>query len=714
MSTVILAEKPSQAKAFAAPFESKKGKGYIEVQKCSTFPQGAKITWCVGHLVELKSPEEYNEAWKKWDLASLPIVPDTFQYKVKANTSDVYKDVKTLLQEAFEIVIACDPDREGENIARSVIELSGNSSKPMKRLWINSLEADEVKKGFENLKDAGPYFYLYQEAQARQISDWIVGMTGTRLYSVLIQKKGLQTKGAMSVGRVQTPSLKLIYDREQEIENFQSEPFFELNGEFKTDVGTYKGKVKRRYKTKKELQEQLDQKQIKEPVKGEITSLNKQLKKTKPPKLHSLSTLQTLANKKYKYSPSSVLKTVQSLYDNPLKLVSYPRTDTQHITESEFNYLKENVANYQAVVGVEFEPASLEPNKRFVDGSVVNEHYAIVPTRKKPTSQELASLSTEQKNIYFEIVNSALAMFHHDYEYEETTIVTTVNTIEFNTIGKVEKRKGWKALFPTTEKKEKKNESEAVTLPPVEKGMTPDAKVSISEGKTNPPKPYTEGQLINMMKTCGQQIDDEELKGTLKEVEGLGTEATRSNIIETLIRQQYIEIKKNIVSVTEKGKILCQAVEGTLLSKPEMTAKWEQFLKRIGQGEAEQQTFIDNTIKFTNLLVDTAKNDIETVDIKQAKANIDSENHIALCPKCQTGHIQDRKTFYGCTDYQKGCKQTFPKKFLEKNLTKPQVKALCEKGKTNVIKGFKSKKGKTFDAHIIYKEGAMQFEFPKK
>lgn len=584
----------------------------------------------------------------------------------------------------------------------------------MKRLWINSLEADEVQKGFENLKDAGPYYHLYQEAQARQISDWIVGMTGTRLYSVLIQKKGLQTKGAMSVGRVQTPSLKLIYDREKEIENFQSEPFFELNGEFKTDVGTYKGKVKSRYKTKKELQDQLDQNQIKEPVKGEITALDKQLKKTKPPKLHSLSSLQTLANKKYKYSPSSVLKTVQSLYDNPLKLVSYPRTDTQHITESEFNYLKENVANYQAVVGVEFEPASLEPNKRFVDGSVVNEHYAIVPTRKTPSSQELASLTTEQKNIYFEIVNSALAMFHHDYEYEETTIVTTVNTIEFNTTGKVEKRKGWKELFPTTEKKEKKNESEAVTLPPVEKGMTPDAKVIISEGKTNPPKPYTEGQLINMMKTCGQQIDDEELKDTLKEVEGLGTEATRSNIIETLIRQQYIEIKKNIVSVTEKGKILCQAVEGTLLSKPEMTAKWEQFLKKIGQGEAEQQAFIDNTIKFANLLVDTAKNDIETVDIQQAKANIDSESNIALCPKCQTGHIQDRKKFYGCTDYQKGCKQTFPKKYLEKTITKTQIKALCEKGKTNVIKGFKSKKGKTFDAHIIYKEGAIQLEFPKK
>lgn len=714
MSVVVLAEKPSQAKAFSAPFQTKTGRGYIEVKECATFPQGAKITWCVGHLVELQSPEEYKKEWKKWDLDSLPIAPNHFQFKVKANTKDVYKTVKELLQEASEIIIACDPDREGENIARSVIELSGNSNKPMKRLWINSLEADEVKKGFENLKDAGPYFHLYQEAQARQISDWIVGMTGTRLYSVLIQKKGLQTKGAMSVGRVQTPSLKLIYDREKEIENFRSEPFFELTGEFKTEVGTYKGKVKNRYKTRKELQDQLDKNQIKDPITGEITSLKKELKKIRPPKLHSLSTLQTLANKKYKYSPSSVLKTVQALYDNPLKLVSYPRTDTQHITESEFNYLKGQLSNYQSLMEVSFEPASLDPDKRYVDGSKVNEHYAIIPTRKIPSEQELASLTTEQKNIYFEIVNSALAMFHHDYEYEETTITTNVKTIEFNTTGKIEQLKGWKELFPTMEKKEKKKEEEMATLPPVEKGMKPDASIRIAEGKTNPPKPYTEGQLINMMKTCGQQIEDEELKDTLKEVEGLGTEATRSNIIETLIRQEYIEIKKNIVSVTEKGKILCQAVEDTLLSKPEMTAKWEQFLKKIGQGEAEQQAFIDNTIKFITLLVDTAKKDIETVDIQQAKANIDSESNIALCPKCKTGHIQDRKTFYGCTNYQNGCRQTFPKKYVEKNLTKTQVKALCEKGKTSVIKGFKSKKGKTFDAHVIYKDGAMQLEFPKK
>lgn len=714
MSTpVVLAEKPSQANAYASAFSTTKGEGYISINKCSIFPKGAKITWGVGHLVELKSPEQYKEEWKTWSLATLPIIPNEFELQPSSRTKDQFKIVKRLLNEANEIIIATDCDREGENIARSIIEVSGNAHKPMKRLWINSLEVEEVKKGFSNLQAAAPYYPMYREAQARQISDWIVGISGTRLYSVLLQQQGLQTKGAWSVGRVQTPTLKLIYDRQQAIQHFKSEPFYELTGDFQTNQGAYKGKYKGRYKDKAELEKLMQQQGIHGEEQGTVTEIKKEEKRTKPPKLHSLSSLQTLANKKYKYSPSETLKIVQSLYDNPLKLVSYPRTDTQHITENEFKYLRENLTSYQNLAAQTFEPSFLEPQKRYVDNQKVQEHYAIIPTKKIPDSSTLNKLDQKQTNLYFEVVKSALAMFHHDYVYEETQVITEVKELPFKSTGKIEKLRGWKSLF-ASDKSDNEDQEENQDLPPVEKGLNVDAQVLIKEGKTQPPKPYTEGQLITMMKTCGKQVDDEEAQETLKDVEGLGTEATRSSIIETLIKQQYIEVKKNKVTVTEKGEILCKAVEGTLLSKPDMTAKWEQFLKRIGANEAKQEDFIANTKKFVSKLVEQAQEDIKNVDTTKAQKAMQDEQHIALCPSCQNGHIVDRKKFYGCSAYSEGCKQTFPKAFLGKNLTKTQVKNLCEKDKTNLIKGFKSKKGKTFDAFLLRTQDGIRLEFPSK
>ncbi len=704
---VILAEKPSQAKAYAEAFSRvKREDGYFYIPACSIFPRGAHLTWGIGHLVELKNPNEYNAEWKRWSLSKLPIIPETFEFKPSAKTRKQFNIVKRLLKETDEIIVATDCDREGENIARSIIRLSGASRKPTKRLWINSLEVDEVRKGFQNLKDGTHYLPLYQEAQARQVSDWLVGINTSRLYTLLLQKKGM--RDVFSVGRVQTPTLKLIYDRQKEIENFKPEPFFEIEGHFHTEKGSYKGKVKKRYKTKEEVDKILQEHHISSEVKGVIEEVKKEMKRQKPPKLHSLSSLQSLLNKKYKYSPSKVLKTVQSLYDQPLKLVSYPRTDTQHITENEFNYLKSNLSAYQNIAGTSFAPSSTKPNKRYVDGSKVQEHYAIIPTKKLPDQKTLASLNRDQRNVYFEILNSMLAMFHHDYVYEETTIITDVKSLEFFSKGKVEKDQGWKALFQKSSADQKKDKEPL--LPPVAKGMAARAEIASKEGATKPPKPYTEGQLINMMKTCGQAIeDDEEAKSTLKDVEGLGTEATRSSIIETLIKQEYIYVKKNVVTVSEKGKLLCQAVDGTLLSKPTMTAKWEMYLKKIGEGKAQSKAFIDNTIAFTHKIVQEAGGSVEKIDVGSTVTEKNKSNQIALCPACKVGYIADRKTFYGCTEYKKGCKQTFSKKILGKALTKSQIKQLCEKGKTNKIKGFKGKK--TFDAALALKEGKVHFLF---
>lgn len=713
MGVCVLAEKPSQAKAYADAFTNvKRQEGYYDIPSCPIFPTGAKITWGIGHLVTLKEPHEYNSDWGKWDLNSLPLVPETFQFKVADDKKKQFNIVKKLLNESDEITVACDCDREGENIARSIINLAGATNKPTKRLWINSLEEDEVKKGFSNLKNGNDYVPIYEEAQARQISDWLVGLNASRLYTLLLQKKGV--KESFSVGRVQTPVLHLIYERQKEIDLFKPEPFHELEALMNVEGKKFKGKYNKKFSTLNELQELLSSHiiaSVPSNVKGVIKDVQTNNKKINPPRLHSLSSLQTLANKKYKYSPSKVLKTVQELYDTPLKLVTYPRTDTQYITENEFSYLKHHLANYQKIAEFSFEPSTLESQKRYVDNSKVQEHYAIIPTKKIPDNNVIGGLTEEQKNIYFEIVKSVLAMFHHPYIYEETVIDTDINQIVFTTKGKVEKSLGWKELFLTDNVPDEEKEEENQTLPSVSIGMELPGVVQAKQGMTTPPKRYTEGQLITLMKTCGKFVDDTEveLKNILNEVEGLGTEATRSGIIETLKRQNYIEVKKNIVYVTKKGEILCTVVNGTLLSKPDLTAKWESYLKKIGQRQGNKQTFIKNTIEFTRRMIGNTKEQIDKSNVDQNINEINNQEHIVLCPSCKKGYITDKKSFYGCTEYKNGCKQTFQKKLLEKTITKANIKQICDKGKTNKIKGFKGKK--EFDAFLVLKEGKLTFLF---
>ncbi|MGY4691272.1 DNA topoisomerase 3 [Salibacterium sp. K-3] len=711
---VILAEKPSQAKAYAAAFpKGQKKEGYMTIPACPAFPEGAVLTWGIGHLIELKSPAEYEASWKRWSLNHLPMLPQTFEFRPSQKTKKQFQIVRRLLKQADYIVVATDCDREGENIAQSIIQEAGVSDKPQQRLWINSLEKEEVRKGFERLRDGKVFHPLYQEAQARQISDWVVGMNASRLYTLLLKNKGLNH--VFSVGRVQTPTLKLIYDRQKEIEQFVPEPYYEIKASFETKAGSYKGKTNKTYGTQEEAEKTLSAHSIGSEEKGSIEAVDVKEKRIKPPMLHSLSSLQTLANKKYKYSPSRTLEIVQSLYDEPLKLVTYPRTDTQHITNSEYAYVKQNISAWQQITGDDFHAEEPRAKKRFVDDSKVKEHHAVIPTKKVPTDAVMQKLTTEQKNIYTEIVKSVLAMFHQDYVYEETVVTTDVKGLLFYSKGKVDKQRGWKTLFDSGSTSSKQQLPE---LPPVEKEMQAKASVQIEKDMTKPPKPYTEGNLINMMKTCGKLVEeDEKAKAALQEVEGLGTEATRSGIIKTLIRQEYIKVQKNVVHVTKKGEILCEAVQGSLLSKPEMTAKWELFLRKIGEGEAEKQTFIDNTAAFTKKLVDTAAQEVENVQIpesglpapKKGTGKRRSVAPIAACPSCGKGSIVLRKSFYGCTEYSNGCRQTFNRTILGKTITKAHIRALCEKGKTPVIEGFQGKR--PFNAALVWSNGKTEFSF---
>ncbi|WP_084243949.1 type IA DNA topoisomerase [Planomicrobium okeanokoites] len=702
MKPVIVAEKPSQAKAYAEAFKTAKREGFLEIMPDAIFPEGAYITWGIGHLVELKEPKAYDPKWGKWSLAALPILPGDYQFQVARGKYQQFNIIKKLIQQTDTVINACDVDREGSNIFYSIYYHTGAKGKNIKRLWINSLEADEVRKGFQELRDNKQDLLLYQEARARQISDWLVGMNGSRLYSLLLQEKGIRE--VFAIGRVQTPTVYLIYQREKEIEAFVPEPFYEVEGDFQAEKGKYKGKAKIKAKVRQEAEDLLEKHAIDPKEEGTVLQVKTAEKQQPAPQLHSLSTLQAAANRKWKYSPAKVLSVMQTLYEK--KLVSYPRTDTQHITNAEFSYLAKQVETYQKLIGAEFPVASRAPKKRFVDNAKVQEHYAIIPTKSMPTARKLEGLARDERNLYEEVLRTTLAMFHRDYRYAETKVTTDVKGLHFFTTGKTEIDKGWKELFPVA-----KDSKSDPALPELREQEKVAAKVAVKEGMTTPPKPYTEGQLIAMMKTCGKFAEDAEDSEILKEVEGLGTEATRSSIIETIKRHEYIQIKKNIVSVTEKGRILCQAIEGNLLSSPSMTAKWESYLKKIGRGEGSPEVFLATIGKFIEKLLTDVPSQLQTNGLPDRVEMVNSKDAIALCPRCKKGSIVSSRGFFSCTEYANGCKQSFPATFLKKRLTAKTIEYLCTKGKTPVMKGFVSKNGKKFSAKLILEDGKLKMEF---
>lgn len=397
---------------------------------------------------------------------------------------------------------------------------------------------------------------------------------------------------------------------------------------------------------------------------------------------------------------------MQGLYE--AKLLSYPRTDTAFITENEFAYLKANFGKYSGFLGLDLEMVQTEPRKRYVDGSKVQEHHAIIPTKQVPTESALAKMDDLQRKIYALVVKTTVAMFLPDYLYEETKIQTKVADLLFQSIGKTPKQEGWKILFKQQTKEEKED---VQTLPLVIIGEHAEVDVKSAEKETQPPKAFTEGTLLTAMKTANKTVDDEEAIKILQEVEGIGTEATRASIIEALKQKEYIQVIKNKLVVTEKGKLLCQAVESQhLLTSAEMTAKWETYLKKIGKREGNQENFINNIKKFIVHLLENVPTDIEKLsfaDYQVQKEKEAEKSIVGKCPKCGN-NIVLKKSFYGCSNYPE-CKFTLAEHFRKKKLTKTNVKELLE-GKETLVKGIKNKEKKPYNAVVkIGEKGYIDF-----
>lgn len=689
--TVILAEKPNQAANYAAAFDTKERKdGYYIVSNDNYL--NAIITYGYGHLISLLSPDEYDEKYKKWNLTTLPIFPKPFKFKVSQGKGKQYNIVKKHLNAADEIIIATDPDREGEAIARYIINHTGNTDKPTKRLWVNSNEVEEIQKAFKQLKDGKETYGFYKEAETRAYADWLVGMNLSRLYSIYMQKIGI--RDSFSIGRVQTPTLYLIYQRNKEIENFVVKSFYELYANFSHEKGSYQGKYTERFNSIEELEAFTKQYDIKDA--GTVSEVITEEKRTYAPKLFSLSDLQTSMNKKYKYKVAKVLDIVQNLYEK--KFVSYPRTASNLIGTPEFEYLKENLNHYLNLVGETIETPIMTENKRYVDSAKVLEHYAIIPTKTIP---ELSKLSIEEQNIYKSILYRTLSIFEKPYVYDETTILTDVNNIEFKTTGQIEKDLGWKRLIKN------QNETKNSPLPNLVKGNTVDSVLETKEGKTTPPKYFTEGSLITAMKTVGKKLDDED-RIILNEIEGIGTQATRASVIEALGNQKYISYKGNNIILTEKGDILCNSLKENEITNAELTAQWEKHLRRVREGALTQEAFIGSIQRFISHLIIEAPSIFSSKEIKSQVDKLEKEKAIATCTLCSENIINKGK-FLGCSGYP-NCKFTLSKEFRKKKLTKKNISELLDLQKT-IVTGIKSSSGSKYNAKVqLNDSGFIEFK----
>ncbi|MCD1160140.1 DNA topoisomerase III [Peribacillus frigoritolerans] len=715
---LIIAEKPDQGSTLAAQFKTKKQQGYIEIMPNELFPDGAYVTWAVGHLCQLVSPETYHSKWKKWSMETLPMIPEKFQYEVTRQKAKQFNVVKTLLRkpEVDEIIHAGDAGREGELIVRNIVNLC-NVNKPMKRLWISSLTLKAIYEGFQNLKSEEKTRPLYYEAYTRACADWVVGMNASRAYSILLKQRGVSD--VFSAGRVQTPTLALIVKREMEIEQFKSEPFWEVFADFKMDGKKYQGKWQLNNDPRIKTKEMADK--IAAFCKGkeaEIAEMDTERKEFQPPLLFNLSSLQATVNKIYKYSPKQTLDIVQSLYQKGI--VSYPRSDSNYVTEGEaetFPDILQKLSGFSEYESLFPLPQpNIMNNKRFVNEKKVTDHYAIIPTEQVTDPKRL---SAEERNIYDLVVRRLIAAHYEKAIFDYTTIKTLVDKrAEFISKGKQQIQEGWrKVIFQNNDK-----DDDDIILPSVSKGDSGKvANIKVKEGKTQPPKRYTEGQLITLMKTAGKHLDNEELEKVLMKTEGLGTEATRAGIITMLKDRKYINVKKNQVFATDKGKVLITAIGEKILASPEMTAKWEQRLREIGEGKASAGGFMEAVKKMSAKIISDAVESSESWDfqgldtesIQRSGPKKRSSASVGSCKLCGS-KIVDKGEFYGCVSYQKTkCNFTISKKILNKKISQANIKKLLASGETDLISGFK-KGEKTFDAILSWSdsEKKISFTFP--
>ncbi|MFA6163632.1 MAG: DNA topoisomerase 3 [Methylobacter sp.] len=620
---VILTEKPSVARDIAKCLGiGNKRDGYFE-------GNGYQITWAFGHLVELKEPDEYDKAWKRWSLESLPIIPEQFGLKARGDASaqKQLNTIKHLFKAADEIICATDAGREGELIFRYILSWTECLQKPFKRLWISSLTDDSIRKGFAQLQEGHAYDGLYRAAKCRSESDWIVGLNATRLYTLKFGQQG----SLWTIGRVQTPVLALIVQKDLDISNFIPKDFWELHTLYRDTDFQYVGG---RFDSKADADALLSQ------ITGQdfqITSIKGKRELLNPPLLYDLTDLQKDMSIRHGLTADQTLTCTQQLYEK--KHVTYPRTDSRCLTNDMKPGMKPLLEKLRTNFGPQIEPLNLDKltlSSRIFNDVKVTDHHAIIPTTALP-----GSLSGHEAKVYEAIVQRFIAAFYPPCVKQITTVQGEVApTVKFKTTGTIIESPGWQVLYKNEASAQSDKESKI--LPNFVQGETGPHQPSVNQGKTTPPKPYNEASLLSIMESAGKTCDDEELKEALKE-KGLGTPATRASIIEVLIKRNYIQRQKKTLLSTESGRHLISLIADDRLKSAAMTGEWEGKLKKIEHNAYDPDQFMAEIIRFTQKIKD------------ESDRPLYDQSRLGDCPLCQKPVIEGRKG-YGCSDWKAGCK----------------------------------------------------------
>ena len=662
---VCIAEKPSVAREIAEVLgATKKMNGYIE-------GNGYQVTWTFGHLCTLKEPNDYSENWKRWSLASLPMIPPRFGIKLISNPTyeQQFKTIEELMQNA-EMVINCgDAGQEGELIQRWVMQKAGCKC-PVYRLWISSLTEEAIREGFQHLKEQSDFTKLYEAGLSRAIGDWLLGMNATRLYTL---RYG-QNRQVLSIGRVQTPTLALIVTRQAEIDNFKPEPYWELKTVYRnTTFSVTKGKF-----TKKEEGEAFLE--IVRQKEFTVTDISEKKGKEYAPRLFDLTSLQVECNKKFALTADDTLKLIQSLYEK--KVTTYPRVDTTFLSDDIYPKVPNTLNGLVDYIDLTASllKAKIRKDKRVFDNSKVTDHHAIIPT-----GVPARNLTDNERKVYDLVVRRFIAAFYPDCEISTTTVLGKVDKVDFKVTGKQILKPGWRVVFGAEQKDSDAEPSdEEGVLPDFVKGESGPHKPTLGEKWTQPPKPYTEATLLRAMETAGKLVDNDELRDALKE-NGIGRPSTRAAIIETLFKRNYIRKERKNLFPTATGVELIDTIQEELLKSAELTGLWEKKLRQIERGTYEARTFLEELKLMVHQVVINVLSDQtgRTITIEQAapekpqaekepkgkktrKPRAKKEKTAGqpesttvpakpVCPICKKGSILRGKTAYGCSEYKDGC-----------------------------------------------------------
>lgn len=684
---LCVAEKPSVARDIAAILGAhERHDGYYE-------GNGYRVTWTLGHLCELKTPDEYTDQWKGWHLSQLPMIPQRFGIRLKDDpgVQKQFHCIETLIKQSDELINCGDAGQEGELIQRWVYQLAGCKI-PVKRLWVNSMTDQALREGFDHLLDASEKDNLYYAGLSRAIGDWLLGMNATRLYTLKYGRG--YGRNVLSIGRVQTPTLALIVARQREIEHFVPEDYWEIKTLYR---GVTFNSTKGRYKTQGEASQVIASI---EQYPLTVTGIEKKKGKEAPPRLFDLTSLQVECNKKFNYSADMTLKLIQSLYEK--KLTTYPRVDTTYLSDDIYPKIPEIMRAMvpyasltQPVLG-----QKIRKSKKTFDNSKVTDHHAIIPTNVDPRT---VALGRDEKLVYDTIAKRFIAAFYPDCEFATTTVMARVNNYDFKATGKLMLSPGWKAVYGKDNAApgdEGKADGDNGVMPEMEKGESGLHKPSLLKKSTQPPKLYTEGTLLRAMETAGKTVDDEDLREAMKE-NGIGRPSTRAAIIETLFKRHYITHQRKSIVATPAGCQLIDTINDEMLKSAKLTGVWEAKLRQIERGEYSPQEFIASLKKMVsnivlNVLRDNSGSAIITHQYdgprpaggaaaaqakaaKKPRAKRVTRLEQVLCPVCGKGHMVKGHSAYGCSEWASGCHTALPFTEYPADLTPAKLNNLIKK-----------------------------------